>query len=158
MRCTEGSPTTKRCAGPDGDRDLDCQGDLCAARRDQPTDLVHDLLHLQRARRRSKPVVAVDPRRHRVTAEVDDAATPHVQPLQQGREHPVEGRRELLGTAPAAELRRERLGQRGETGYVDEDGRTVRHTREILAPGQRPTTVSRDVGLRVVSRQQRRDP
>ena len=140
---------------PHRDGDLHAQAGGLAARRDHAADAAHHLLHLQAARRRPAPVVLVDPRRHGVPAEVDDARLPTVQHLDQGSGDPVDGRGQLLGPASLAVGAGERLGERGVAGDVDEHGGAVRQWGQVVAARECASPVLRDVGLRVVPRQQR---
>ena len=110
--CTRGSPTTKRCTSPTATATLTPSVTALPAGHGDGADPVHHLLHGQAAGRRPAAVVAVDPRRDRVAAEVDDAAAPRVQRLHQRREDPVERGAQLLGTASFAELARQGLGER----------------------------------------------
>ena len=104
----------------------------------------------------SAAVVTVQPRRHRVAAEVDDVAAPRVQRLHQRGEDEVERGAELLGATAFAELARQGLGERGEAGDVDEQRGAGGQRREVLPARERPTPVSRDVGLGIVPGQRLR--
>ena len=69
------------------------------SRRDDLADPSHRLLHGERARRRPHAVVPVEPAREGVAAEVDDVAAEAIEVGDHGVEHPVQGRRQLLGAA-----------------------------------------------------------
>ncbi len=138
------------------DRDLDPEPHLPTARCRDQADVAHHGLHLQRARHGGEAVVAVQPGGDGIPAEVDDAPVPHVQPLEERGEHAVERGRQLLRAPPSPELGGQRLGERGEAGDVDEQRRPARLLGKRLATRQRSASVARQVGLRVVTRQQPR--
>ena len=134
------------------DRDGDLGGEAHrrpAGGADLP-DVGHRLLHGQTAGDGPQPVVAVQPARDGVAAEVDDVPAVRVQPGQQGLEDPAEDGAQLVRAAARAELGRQRLGERGEPGDVDEQGRPAHAGGQVDARGDRPSPVTCDVRLRVV--------
>jgi hypothetical protein len=119
-------------------------------------DARHGLLHLEPTGRSQHTVVAIEPARNGVAAEVDDAAAEAVQLAQHGIEDHVEHGRELLGPPLRPQLGGQCLSEGRETGDVGED-RRARNPVEHRRPGrQRPPAVTSDVGLDVIGQQVRR--
>jgi hypothetical protein len=138
-----------RAARGDGDlhpeRDRGAAGDLDAALARER------VLHREGRSGGAEPVVAVEPARDGVAAEVDDAAAVAVDLCDQRVEDAVEVRAQRLRCAVAAERVRERLGQRGEAGDVGEHARALRPLGERAACGDRDPAIARDVRLRRLS-------
>ena len=106
---------------PDHDGDLHSQLHVRPARRGDVAFPGDRLLHGQAARDGAHAVVAVDPARDRVAAEVDDVAAVRVELRDDRVEDAVQVRGQLLGAALRAELGRQGFGQRRESGDVGEE-------------------------------------
>ena len=151
-----GSPTTKRRAGPTA------TATFIASRTAVPpgvtTSPTRSIVSCiaSAARRRARAVVAVDPARDRVAAEVDDVAAVAVELRDDRVEDAVQVRRQLLGAALRAELGGQRLGERREAGDVREERRPGHPVRKLDAGRERAPPVPRDVRLGVVEGSRRR--
>ena len=136
----------------DRDRDLQLDRHARAAGRDELPHAGDRLLHPERARGRMRAVVAVDPARHRVAAEVDDVSPVPVQLRDEHLEDEVEIRRQLLDATLPAELRDERLRERREAGDVREECRPVDAIRHRHPGREGESAIAGDVRLGIVER------
>ena len=93
-------------------------------------------------------VVAVDPARDRVAAEVDDIAAEAIELGDDGVKDPIQVRRQLLGPALRSELVGKRLGQRVKPEMSAKSADTVNAVGHRHAGAERPAAVARDVGVR----------
>jgi len=121
-----------------------------AARRDDVVQAAHRVLHREAAGGRTRAVVAIEPARDGVAAEIDDLTAEAMELLDQGMKNPVQMLRQLFGPAVRAKLGGQRLGQRGEAGDVREKCRTVNAVGHGLAARERPAAVARNVSLKVL--------
>ncbi len=139
-----------------GHRHLHAQLDGGASRGGDRLDARHGLLHLEPTGRRQHAVVAIEPARNRVAAEVDDTATETVQLAQYGVEDHVEHGRKLLGPPLRPELGGQCFSEGRKAGDVGED-RRARNPVGHGQPGrQRPPAVAGYVGFDVVGQRARR--
>ena len=106
----------------DGDRHLHGEPHGRRRGRDDLADSRHRLLHRERAGGGARAVVAVEPARDRVAAEVDDVAAEAVELVDDRVEDAIQVGGQLLGAALRPELVGQRLGQRREAGDVGEQG------------------------------------
>ena len=134
----------------DGDGDLHREADAGRAGRNLLADHLHRLLHRERAGGRARAVVAVEPARDRVAAEVDDVAAEAIELGDDGVKDEVEAGGQLFGAALRPELGGKCLRQRREPGDVGEDRRAVHTVRQLDAGRERPPPVTGDVRLGVV--------
>ena len=102
LDCGVTDDETPRCS--DRNRHLDRQHDLGARGRANGAHRAHGLLDRQAARCAASAVVAVEPARDRVTAEVDDLAAVAIDVVDDGVEDPVEVSGQFLGAALRAQL------------------------------------------------------
>ena len=121
-----------------------------SARRHDVVQAAHRLLHREAAGGRARAVVAIEPARDGVAAEIDDLTGEAMQLLDQGVKHPVQMLRQLFGPAVRAKLCGKRLGQRGEAGDVREKCRTVNAVGHGLPARERPTAVTGNVCLKML--------
>ena len=133
-----------------GDGDLHREPDAGRAGRDLLADHLHRLLHRERAGGRARAVVAVEPARDRVAAEVDDVAAEAVELGDDGVEDEVEAGGQLLGAPLRPELGGERLRQRREPRDVGKERRAVHAVRQFEAGRERAPPVAGDVCLGIV--------
>ena len=150
MSWTRGRPTTNRRAGPTAIATFIASVIGVATGRGDRADAGHRRLHRERARGRAAAVVAIDPAGDRVTGEVDDVAAEAIELGDDRADDIAEDRGEGLGAALRAQLGGEGLGQWREARDVGEQPCAAHPVRHSRAGCQRPPTVPRDVGLRVV--------
>ncbi len=133
-----------------GDGHLHAELDDDPRRRGDPRYAPHRLLHRQGAGDAGQPVVAVEPARDGVAAEVHDDAAMAVQLAEDGVEDDVERGGQLFGPPLCAELRDESLGEGGEARDVGKDGRAADPVGDRDPRGEGPPAVTGDVCLDVV--------
>ena len=133
-----------------GDGDLHREAHTGRAGRDLLADHLHRLLHRERAGGGARAVVAVEPARDRIAAEVDDVAAEAVELGDDGVEDEVEAGGQLLGAALRPELGGERLRQLCEPGDVGEERRALHAVGQLDTGRERPPPVTGDICLGVV--------
>ena len=110
----------------------------------------HRLLHREAAGRRARAIVAVEPARDGVAAEIDDLAPEAAEFLDQGMKHLVQMLRHLFGAAVSAKLGGKGLGQRGEARDIREESRTVNPVGDGLLPHQGSKAITGYVSLKML--------
>ena len=134
----------------DADGHFHCEADADAAGRDHFAHLLHPFLHREPAGDRVESVVAVEPARDGVSAEIDDGAAFVVEHVAQHFEDTVQVAGELLRAAVGSELAGKRLGERGEARDVGEQRGAADAIGERDPSDKGPPAVARNIGLEVL--------
>ncbi len=112
--------------------------------------VVHSRLHGDPACRGTGAVVAVDPAGDCIAAEVDDVTAVAIELLDERIEDAIQVEGQALRASLGAELQRQRLGERGETGDVGEQCRPADAVGHVDPGGERASAVAGNVRLEVV--------